>query len=643
MPADPTPITLATPVSRPGGPCASDSPPSRTPRTGPIGLTRPERAQNRALRSLPDAPCQASVKTLIACPRCSGNSPPRSPRAHWSYRSPSSVLPASALGPVTVTSPPDPRVLAVVAPHHPRPERRRSRRRAVRQSTSRTRPARRGGTTSASCARALPTAASGRSPAISSARRRSRRLPPASRSGPGRSTARRTRRASSRSAAATSCTTRRRPRRGTAATTACLGRRRRSRAGPFVDNSSGPWLCMDARGGVIDPSPFIDNVGRRVAGTSRRTTSSSTDRSPSQIFVIKLTRRRIESDRARRSSMLSTRTRCRARSRRSRTRRCSSSRASTCCCSRGAAGPRAPTARAYATCNGPVGPCHEVASGVPHVVRQACSAPAAGPIFTDQARPALDRVPRLERCARLHRRQRIVRAQAVRRVDQLRQRPHLPHRSAAALQGARADRGLPPRRDRRRHLRVRQPAVLREHGQHRAEPPDHRDGAHRQRWRLLAARLRRRHLQLRRTRTSTARRAVSASHNRSSTWSSTPSGHGYWLANANGSVYAYGDAKNLRLGRRAGTLPIVGHDRHADRSRLLARDQRRTDPSLRRRPLVRLDRRVEPADPRHDAHTIRVTAIGCSVPTAASSPSATRTSTARPAASTSTSPSSGCK
>ena len=35
-----------------------------------------------------------------------------------------------------------------------------------------------------------------------------------------------------------------------------------SPAGPFADHSSGPWLCMDAKGGVIDPSPFVAPAGR---------------------------------------------------------------------------------------------------------------------------------------------------------------------------------------------------------------------------------------------------------------------------------------------------------------------------------------------------------------------------------------------
>jgi beta-xylosidase len=36
----------------------------------------------------------------------------------------------------------------------------------------------------------------------------------------------------------------------------------RSPAGPFADHSSGPWVCMDGSGGVIDPSPFVDPHGR---------------------------------------------------------------------------------------------------------------------------------------------------------------------------------------------------------------------------------------------------------------------------------------------------------------------------------------------------------------------------------------------
>ena len=34
-----------------------------------------------------------------------------------------------------------------------------------------------------------------------------------------------------------------------------------SPAGPFVDRTNIPWLCMDAQGGAIDPSPFVDPGG----------------------------------------------------------------------------------------------------------------------------------------------------------------------------------------------------------------------------------------------------------------------------------------------------------------------------------------------------------------------------------------------
>jgi hypothetical protein len=68
----------------------------------------------------------------------------------------------------------------------------------------------------------------------------------------------------------------------------CLSRATASKpSGPFVDNSSGPWLCMDALGGVIDPSPYIDNAGRPwlVFKTYDLVEHGS---EPSQIFVIRL-------------------------------------------------------------------------------------------------------------------------------------------------------------------------------------------------------------------------------------------------------------------------------------------------------------------------------------------------------------------
>ncbi|MGO9876865.1 MAG: family 43 glycosylhydrolase [Acidimicrobiia bacterium] len=43
----------------------------------------------------------------------------------------------------------------------------------------------------------------------------------------------------------------------------CLSRATaRNPAGPFVDRSNGPWMCMDGAGGVIDPSPYVDAHGQ---------------------------------------------------------------------------------------------------------------------------------------------------------------------------------------------------------------------------------------------------------------------------------------------------------------------------------------------------------------------------------------------
>ncbi len=126
---------------------------------------------------------------------------------------------------------------------------------------TRTRPARRGGTTSVCCGRALRRRVFERSPARRTDRRRSRRSRTRRRCAPGSGTARRTRPVSIAATAATSCSTPRRRFPGTAGTTASRATASKP-AGPFVDRSKGPWLCMDKRGGVIDPSPFVDARGR---------------------------------------------------------------------------------------------------------------------------------------------------------------------------------------------------------------------------------------------------------------------------------------------------------------------------------------------------------------------------------------------
>ncbi len=59
---------------------------------------------------------------------------------------------------------------------------------------------------------------------------------------------------------------------------------------------------------------------------------------------------------------------------------------------------------------------------------------------------------------------------------------------------------------------------------------------------LLAARVGRRRVQLRRRRASSARPARCASTPRSTAWPATPSGNGYWLVASDGGVFSFGDA-----------------------------------------------------------------------------------------------------
>ena len=82
-----------------------------------------------------------------------------------------------------------------------------------------------------------------------------------------------------------------------------------------------------------------------------------------------------------------------------------------------------------------------------------------------------------------------------------------------------------------------------------------------------------------------------------------------------------------------------GHGRHAEFERLLARRHRRRHLHLRRRAVLRLHGRASPqqADRGHGGHARRRRLLARRRPTAASSPTATRSSTAPPAASPSTS------
>ena len=97
----------------------------------------------------------------------------------------------------------------------------------------------------------------------------------------------------------------------------------------------------------------------------------------------------------------------------------------------------------------------------------------------------------------------------------------------------------------------------------------------------------------------------------------------------------------LRLDRRAAPQPAdQRHGAHRRRPRLLARRVRRRDLHVRRREVPRVDRQhaPQPAGARAWSAPRRARATGCSPATAACSRSATRSSTARPAASHLTSP-----
>ena len=115
----------------------------------------------------------------------------------------------------------------------------------------------------------------------------------------------------------------------------------------------------------------------------------------------------------------------------------------------------------------------------------------------------------------------------------------------------------------------------------------------------------------------------------------TPNRKGYWIVNAAGRVFAFGNAH--RYGD-AGAL-FAGGDRHqpvvdADRQRLLALHQPGPGAAVRRRALLRrhAQRCAQRSGRRIGGHADRARLLHGRRPTAASSPSATRTSAARWAA-----------
>ena len=126
----------------------------------------------------------------------------------------------------------------------------------------------------------------------------------------------------------------------------------------------------------------------------------------------------------------------------------------------------------------------------------------------------------------------------------------------------------------------------------------------------------------------------------------TPDGGGYWEVASDGGLFAFGDAQFYgSMGGKPLNQPIVGMAATPDGGGLLGGGLRRRPLRLRRRPVLRLDGR-HPAQQAHRGHGRRpptAAATGRWRPTAGSSPSATRPSTARWAACRSTSPSSACR
>ena len=160
-------------------------------------------------------------------------------------------------------------------------------------------------------------------------------------------------------------------------------------------------------------------------------------------------------------------------------------------------------------------------------------------------------------------------------------------------------------------------------------------GRHARRAGLLGGGRRRRHLHLRRRRLLRVDRRHPPQPARSSAWPRTPDGRGYWLVASDGGIFAFGDAGFYGLDRAPSPQPARrGHGGHPRRRRLLAGGLRRRHLRLRRRRLLRVDGRppAQPPDRGHGRRPGRRPATGWWPPTAASSPSATPASTARPGA-----------
>ncbi len=148
---------------------------------------------------------------------------------------------------------------------------------------------------------------------------------------------------------------------------------------------------------------------------------------------------------------------------------------------------------------------------------------------------------------------------------------------------------------RRRGVLLRRRRVLRLDRRHPPQQAGGRHGRDRRQPGLLAGRLRRRGLRLRRRRPSTARRAASRSTSPSSAWPPPrrPRATG-WSPPTAGSSPSATPASTARWAATHLNQPVVGHGRHPGRQGLLAGRLRRRDLRLRRRRLLRVDRRTSP-------------------------------------------------
>ena len=413
----------------------------------------------------------------------------------------------------------------------------------------------------------------------------------------------------------------------------CLSRATASKpAGPFVDNSSGPWMCMDVLGGVIDPSPYIDNAGRPwlVLKTYDLVEHGS---EPSQIFVVRLTPDGL-SPAAAPISILNQNTLSSPFETAENPQMLFVGGRYVLLFSRGGWATSS-YRQGFATCNGPVGPCHESQAAFLTSYGRVLG-PGGGTIFSDTSG------------------RRWIAYQGWNGT------PGCTGDSAtcagklyvASISFGASAPPPPPAPRCKAHVPIAGYRLVATDGGIFSFGNQQFCGS---------------------TGNITLNRPIIG-------MARTADGGGYWLLASDGGIFNFGNAdfygsargvgrrgavrrhgvdadrarllarelqrqclrvrrrEEPRVGGRPARSPDRGHDRYALRSRVLARDHRRPDPAVRRRPLVRIDRCAESADPRHDPHAIGSRLLAARFRRRHLHLRRRATSTARPAASTSTRP-----